>query len=447
MLTVSKFFITSTDDAQHPVANKIGAAIVDRIVRAHKESKRFKVWVVIPAVPGFAGDLESDGALGTRAIMEFQYNSIHRGGHSILEKLQQAGIQDTTRYIGFFNLRNFDRINISETMSQAEGQSGVAYEDARKEHDDQVGAGFSTRGEGTHGETKEYHQYQRGAASVKDEVQDTITSCYMDGGRRVADLPWHGDPESEMAAYVSEELYIHTKLLIADDRLVICGSANLNDRSQLGSHDSEIAVVIEDPTPVKSLMNGKPCIVSKFASSLRRQIFRKHLGLLHDQRWDMPNQNWQPVGDVGNNYDWGSPGDHLVQDVMHLNFNNLWNGTARNNTEIFSRAFHPVPNDKVRTWKDYKEFYSQHFILPTGKKAADARAESGEDVEGENNAHKVLYGHVVPEEFPGGVEELKEWLSGIRGTLVEMPLQFLADVDDIAKEGLSLNSFTEEVYT
>jgi phospholipase D1/2 len=49
------------------------------------------------------------------------------------------------------------------------------------------------------------------------------------------------------------ELYIHSKILIADDRIAIIGSANLNDRSQLGYHDSEIAVVIEDPTPVRSV--------------------------------------------------------------------------------------------------------------------------------------------------------------------------------------------------
>lgn len=44
---------------------------------------------------------------------------------------------------------------------------------------------------------------------------------------------------------MSELIYVHSKLLIADDRLVICGSANINDRSLLGSRDSEIAVVLE----------------------------------------------------------------------------------------------------------------------------------------------------------------------------------------------------------
>ncbi|KAK3061998.1 hypothetical protein LTS18_004090, partial [Coniosporium uncinatum] len=60
-----------------------------------------------------------------------------------------------------------------------------------------------------------------------------------------------------------------------------------------------------------------------------------------------------------------------------------------------------------------------------------------------------MWGHVVAEEFsPGaqGAREVKEVLSRIRGTLVEMPLLFLKE-EDIAKEGLGLNAFTEEVYT
>jgi phospholipase D1/2 len=32
--------------------------------------------------------------------------------------------------------------------------------------------------------------------------------------------------------------------MIVDDRRAICGSANLNDRSQKGDHDSEIAILI-----------------------------------------------------------------------------------------------------------------------------------------------------------------------------------------------------------
>lgn len=571
----------------------------------------------MPAVPAFAGDLQAEEALGTRAIMEFQYNSISRGGYSIIEQLRKAGIRDPGRYIGFYNLRNFDRINTSRTMADVEARAGVSYEEARRERDQELGGypdsgnrggdenrgysesrGYQSERSGgrydrddnrggysdsryggrprdddyrggyqgdrqggrdayshpradprfenrpqrqeyqggysgpTHGgrphdddygrrpdyqdygrrpergdfshpgadprfdgrqepgryqggydesrhdsrpqrqeyqggggysehsryeysryeqKTTTYEQqpgrpshdrydrYQQEARKVADSTLDTISSCYMDQGPRVTDLRWDGNPEDEINAFVTEELYIHSKLLIVDDRLVICGSANLNDRSQLGSHDSEIAVVIEDPTPVESYMDGRPYTASRFASSLRRYIFRKHLGLIPDQRWDQPDQNWTPVDrDRDNVYDWGSPADLLVRDPLHPKFQQVWADTARVNTETFSRAFHPVPNDHVRTWKDYDDFFARHFIIP-GKK--------GQKPEEEAKKGKVEYGHIVREEFPGGVGEVKQWLSRIRGTLVEMPLDFLVDVDDIAKEGLTLNDLTNELYT
>ena len=276
-----------------------------------------------------------------------------------MEKLQETGISDPSTYISFYNLRNFDRINTSKTMDSAEKAAGVKYEDARKEHDDEVGAGMHPEGEGTAGASERYKSYQKEASKVGDTTKDTISPCYMDGREGLTDFTWDGDPDREMDAYVSEELYVHSKLLIADDRLVICGSANLNDRSQLGSHDSEIAVVIEDGPMISSKLNGKSYQVSRFASSLRRQIFRKHLGLLPDQRWDEPNANWHPLsrndpsaqgssssstsnspGGDSNEYDWGSPGDILVRDPLHHNFTNLWESTAKANTEVFRRAFH-----------------------------------------------------------------------------------------------------------
>ncbi|ROW04426.1 hypothetical protein VMCG_04985 [Cytospora schulzeri] len=376
----NQFFITATDDEQEPVYNKIGAAIVARIIRAHENNEPFRVIVAMPAVPAFAGDLKTDGALGTRGIMEFQYNSISRGGHSIIEKLRQAGIVHPDSYISFYNLRNYDRLNTSATMSRAQDESGG-----------RLGS--------------QYRRYQEAAERQDDQTWDTISAAYMESGPDLNSVPWEGDPEAEMDAYVSEELYIHSKVLIADDRLVICGSANLNDRSQLGTHDSEIAVVIEDPTPVRSSMAGEEWTASKFAASLRRQLFRKHLGLLPDQRWDRPDGNFHPVTAGGNEYDWGSAADQLVADPLSDGFNQLWRDTARTNTEVFSKAFHNVPND----------------VVP--------------------------YGHVVRSEFTGGVGELKEQLARIRGTLVEMPLDFLVDVKDIAKAGLELNGFTEEIYT
>jgi len=49
--------------------------MVERIVRAARNGEKYKMIVMIPAVPAFAGDLKLDEALGTRAIMECKFDS------------------------------------------------------------------------------------------------------------------------------------------------------------------------------------------------------------------------------------------------------------------------------------------------------------------------------------------------------------------------------------
>ena len=439
----NQFFITATSNEQKPVKNKIGAAIVERIVRAARNGQKFKVIVCIPAVPGFAGDLKDDASLGTRAIMEFQYDSINRGGHSIMEEVANAGF-DPTEYIRFYNLRNYDRINVSGSMREAEQRSGVDYDEARGQHDEAVELPAEEAGERRIDQRK-YQAYQQMATNMNRQGSlykgswDSVSECYMLGGKDIRDVPWEAGDYPEIQAFVSEELYIHSKVCIADDRVAIIGSANLNDRSQLGDHDSEIAVVIEDPTSVESYMDGRPYRAAHFAATLRRQLFRKHLGLLKPQNMEQPDSNFHPVG-VPNTYDYGSREDQAVIDPLSENFLNLWNTRARINTTAFSKIFHPVPDDSVRTWADYDRFYEVFF------KQADAEAEGKQ---GKKKPAKYQWGHVVESEFsPGeqGCREVKELLSTIRGTLVEMPLLFLIK-EDIAKEGFGLNAFTEEVYT
>lgn len=45
----------------------------------------------------------------------------------------------------------------------------------------------------------------------------------------------------------TEIIYVHSKLMIVDDKHMIIGSANINDRSLLGERDSELAMIINDP--------------------------------------------------------------------------------------------------------------------------------------------------------------------------------------------------------
>eukprot|EP01120_Amphizonella_sp_Union-15-10_P014430 TRINITY_DN6993_c0_g1_i1.p1 TRINITY_DN6993_c0_g1~~TRINITY_DN6993_c0_g1_i1.p1 ORF type:complete len:238 (-),score=28.44 TRINITY_DN6993_c0_g1_i1:40-660(-) len=67
--------------------------------------------------------------------------------------------------------------------------------------------------------------------------------------------------------------------MIVDDKIVICGSANINDRSMNGERDSEIAAVIKDYKNVPIKMNGLPFMAKKFAHDLRVELMAEHIGM------------------------------------------------------------------------------------------------------------------------------------------------------------------------
>ncbi|CCU81533.1 phospholipase D1/Phospholipase D/PLD1/SPO14 [Blumeria hordei DH14] len=78
---------------------------------------------------------------------------------------------------------------------------------------------------------------------------------------------------------VTEQLYIHAKAIIVDDRVALIGSANINERSMLGVRDSECAAIVRDTDMIWSTMDGQPYLVGRFAHSLRMRLMREHLGL------------------------------------------------------------------------------------------------------------------------------------------------------------------------
>jgi len=73
---------------------------------------------------------------------------------------------------------------------------------------------------------------------------------------------------------------VHSKLMIIDDRWVLVGSANINDRSLLGDGDSELAVTIADMDHSVHDLDGsgtpEPC--RTFARDLRQKAWRKWMG-------------------------------------------------------------------------------------------------------------------------------------------------------------------------
>eukprot|EP00742_Colponemidia_sp_Colp-10_P008039 GILJ01008674.1.p1 GENE.GILJ01008674.1~~GILJ01008674.1.p1 ORF type:complete len:1307 (-),score=215.05 GILJ01008674.1:364-4284(-) len=240
----NQFFMSSL--AGDTIENRIGQAILDRISRAAQEKKPFRVFVVMPLLPGFEGELDQPAAATLRLQMHWQYRTISRGESSLIQQLKKdPNVSDPFDYISFNGLRTWEMLG------------------------------------------------------------DTA---------------------------VTEQIYVHTKLMIVDDSWMIMGSANINDRSQIGCRDSEIAVVVEDTDKIDTVMNGAPFKASRTVYELRSALFKEHLGLSAEDVSD-------PISDRF--------------------YHETWRKLAASNTKIYRDVFRCVPDDEPATLREYKEFISE----------------------------------------------------------------------------------------
>ncbi|GAQ78336.1 phospholipase D [Klebsormidium nitens] len=74
-------------------------------------------------------------------------------------------------------------------------------------------------------------------------------------------------------------IYVHSKLMIVDDEYVIVGSANINQRSQDGSRDTEIAMGGYQPAQLNS--SGRPARGQVYG--FRTSLWAEHLGHLFEE--------------------------------------------------------------------------------------------------------------------------------------------------------------------
>ncbi|KAF6808198.1 phospholipase [Colletotrichum sojae] len=440
----NQFFITATGDNQSPIHNTIGRAIVDAVVRAGKEGRKFRVIILIPAIPGFAGDLRDDAATGTRAIMDYQYKSICRGEHSIFGQVEAQGV-NPRNHIFFFNLRSYDRLNRTSAVQKREKDTGVKYlEVQRAQAEEVMGAGIHGTNDPVAHERDQHmgsRSDQTGSGRPQDAVEaldakrrfeaslgeggesnshSSVAHHAMAGSGSIEDEVWEDeDPETEIRNWIQEELYIHSKLLIVDDRIVVCGSSNLNDRSQVGHHDSELSIVMEDTKRIPSTMNGQPFEAGWHATSLRRYLWREHLGLLAAQDLDGTNDpNAQPPGDDSPNDAWDRDETwRFVEDPLSDELWEMWTTNATKNTELYRHLFHADPDDHIKTFEDY-----DRYLPPKGLKS----------------------GHIFDQFMPAA--DARKKIDQIKGHLVWFPLDFLRDAE-MAEKGLQVNQFTESVYT
>jgi phospholipase D1/2 len=234
--------VTATGEEQAPIKNTIGAAIVDAVLRAAKEGRKFRVICVIPAIPGFPGDLRDAAAAGTRAIIDYQYKSICRGEHSIMSRIEAAGV-DPKKYIFFFNLRSYDRLHKSKELEEKEAAAGIPYSEIQRAHAaDVMGEEGVTGGRGWDDTSSESsvdedagaqytselrarkERFERSGKKAKKNLKehDSIAANAMLNERQVSDEVWEGDEASERQNFVNEELYVHAKVYYGATPNLLC---------------------------------------------------------------------------------------------------------------------------------------------------------------------------------------------------------------------------------
>ncbi|CAG8498943.1 7241_t:CDS:10, partial [Ambispora leptoticha] len=440
----NQFFVTSTgESSNNPIQNIIGQEIVTRITKAYAKGEKFRVIVVMPLLPAFEADLASKDAGTIRMVMHWQYVSICRGGHSILDKLKALNINPED-YISFFALRSYDKIrnfptevdNNKRQSSDSNSQKEASLKQKGKEIEENEGSSSSFFGNqdifacdsiaaralevlSTENTSNHQQQTKKDSNSVQKEDSFSDEQAYGHEKFEGVEPPWASGHQDVNKGYVTEELYIHTKVMIVDDRYVICGSANLNDRSQLGNRDSEVAIWVEDTLTVSTRMNGENYQASKFAYTLRCSLFKEHLGLIPPQDHHTVTKSSLPPINPKDLYNFhtrehsttdvidessGSKSskhptkeDLIVMDPLSDEFYDYWVKTARTNTEAFRAVFRCVPDDNVTDWTEYKNFVPDGTKVPTGHVANALQSP----------------------------EEIQQKLDKIRGHLVEFPLHFL----------------------
>uniref|UniRef100_A0A4W5RWX7 Phospholipase n=1 Tax=Hucho hucho TaxID=62062 RepID=A0A4W5RWX7_9TELE len=287
----NQFFISCADGKN--VHNGIGDAIVKRILRAHSEQKKYRVFVVVPLLPGFEGDISEGGGNAIQAILHFTYRTMCRGEYSILMRLRELENQ-WSKYITLCGLRKHSQLSQS---------------------------------------------------------------------------------------LVTELIYVHSKTLIADDCRYIIGSANINDRSMLGSRDSELALLVEDEERVPSMMGGEEYQAGPLTLALRKECFRVLLGADSDPKIDI---------------------DDPISDQFFLLG---WNAAAKLNAKIYDKVFRCLPCNSVRSMRELKEHSGIERLCDTDPQQA------------------------------------KEELEAVRGLLVHFPLNFLSEESLLpplgSKEGMA----------
>ena len=99
---------------------------------------------------------------------------------------------------------------------------------------------------------------------------------------------------------------------------------------------------------IESTMDGQPYQAGRHAATLRRYLWREHLGLLHAQPLDSSKDpNAQPPYACPNDPVEGAEYD-FVADPLGNKLWDLWTSRATKNTEMYRQVFRADPDENSK---------------------------------------------------------------------------------------------------
>ena len=148
--------------------------------------------------------------------------------------------------------------------------------------------------------------------------------------------------------------------MIVDDRMCICGSANINDRSLQGSRDSEFCLVVHDTQMVDSQLNGRTQPVGLFSSTWRKKLFRfAAFALVVLSR--LPSVVFLLSRQI-----LGIHNDEInVDDPCSDQFYDYFRQTAKKNALIYEEVFNTLPTDRIKKFVEVEDYVRRPKLKET----------------------------------------------------------------------------------
>jgi len=265
---------------QSAIKNTLCEALADRIERAIEMGEDFHVYMVLPVHP--EGPLN---ALNLMSQVHLTMQSISLGDKSLIKRIQRAMAI---------------KAQMDRGKTEAQAVAGI--------------------------------EFVKGAGPRK-VFEDENWSRYLTLLNLRSWEKLNGQP-------VTEQIYIHSKLLIADDRIAILGSANINDRSQMGDRDSELAVIVAGSTSLPTSINGRSQYpVCPQIKQLRTDLWRKIFALDAQPRED----SIKPASDL----------EKVIEKPAAPSTWQAIQQQAIENAQAYEQAFLHIPRNNASIWPQW----------------------------------------------------------------------------------------------